>query len=122
MPKQRSAAACWRIVNKRQPNSKEPGQHSWIMGDHNVSQEPSEPESNAFMRALLKDLAALDRMIAIGQIESGIRRIGAEQEMFLIDRHLRPLPVAAEVLQQAADSRLTTEIGKFNLEANLSPQ
>ena len=61
-------------------------------------------------------------MIAIGQIESGIRRIGAEQEMFLVDRHLRPLPVAAEVLKQAADSRLTTEIGKFNLEANLSPQ
>ncbi len=92
------------------------------MGDHNVSQEPSEPESNAFMRALLNDLAALDRMIATGQIESGIRRIGAEQEMFLVDRHLRPLPVAAEVLKQAADSRLTTEIGKFNLEANLSPQ
>jgi CBS domain-containing protein/gamma-glutamyl:cysteine ligase YbdK (ATP-grasp superfamily) len=92
------------------------------MGDHNVSKEPSEPESNAFMRALLNDLAALDRMIAIGQIESGIRRIGAEQEMFLVDRHLRPLPVAAEVLKQAADSRLTTEIGKFNLEANLSPQ
>jgi CBS domain-containing protein/gamma-glutamyl:cysteine ligase YbdK (ATP-grasp superfamily) len=92
------------------------------MGDHNVSQEPSEQESNAFMRALLNDLAALDRMIATGQIESGIRRIGAEQEMFLVDRYLRPLPVAAEVLKQAGDSRLTTEIGKFNLEANLSPQ
>jgi CBS domain-containing protein/gamma-glutamyl:cysteine ligase YbdK (ATP-grasp superfamily) len=92
------------------------------MGDHNVSQEPAERESSAFMRALLNDLAALDRMIATGQIESGIRRIGAEQEMFLVDRNLRPAPVASEVLKRAGDPRLTTEIGKFNLEANLSPQ
>jgi len=42
--------------------------------------------------------------------------------MFLIDRHLRPAPVALEVLKQVGDPRLTTEIGKFNLEANLSPQ
>src|SRR5262249_9220993 len=30
-------------------------------------------------------------------------------------------PVAAEILREASDPRLTTEIGKFNLEANLSP-
>jgi len=74
------------------------------------------------MTALLADLVALERMLEDGQIESGVRRIGAEQEMFLVDRQLRPAPVALEVLDRVGDARLTTEIGKFNLEANLSPQ
>jgi CBS domain-containing protein len=41
--------------------------------------------------------------------------------MFLIDRDMRPAPVATEVLKQVKDSRLTTEIARFNLEANLTP-
>src|SRR5215207_62832 len=74
------------------------------------------------MKSLLLDVAELEQMIATGRIERGVRRIGAEQEMFLIDRAMRPAPVAAEVLRFAADPRLTTEIGKFNLEANLAPR
>jgi hypothetical protein len=35
---------------------------------------------------------------------------------------MRPAPVAMEVLKNAGDHRLTTELGKFNLEANLSPR
>ena len=54
-------------------------------------------------------------------IETGVRRIGAEQEMFLVDQNLRPAPVSVEVLAHANDPRLTTEIAKFNLEANLTP-
>jgi CBS domain-containing protein len=41
--------------------------------------------------------------------------------MFLVDSHLRPAPVSLEVLQGANESRLTTEIARFNLEANLTP-
>src|SRR6185369_1644318 len=37
-------------------------------------------------------------------------------------RAMRPTPVASDLLKTANDSRLTTEIGKFNLEANLSPR
>jgi CBS domain-containing protein/gamma-glutamyl:cysteine ligase YbdK (ATP-grasp superfamily) len=74
------------------------------------------------MKSLLTDVSALERMIETGRIESGVRRIGAEQEMFLIDRAMRPAPVATEVLKNANDYRLTTEIGKFNLEANLAPR
>src|SRR4030095_47309 len=47
--------------------------------------------------------------------------MGAEQEMFLVDRHMRPAPIALEVLSRANDPRLTTEIALFNLEANLTP-
>jgi CBS domain-containing protein/gamma-glutamyl:cysteine ligase YbdK (ATP-grasp superfamily) len=48
-------------------------------------------------------------------------RIGAEQEFFLVDREMRPAPVSLEVLERANDPRLTTEIARFNLEANLTP-
>ncbi|HEY6659927.1 MAG TPA: CBS domain-containing protein [Pyrinomonadaceae bacterium] len=91
------------------------------MGEHNVEQHVDEKKAQAFMKALLEDLRALAFMLADGRVESGVTRIGAEQEMFLIDRYLRPAPVSLEVLKQANDPRLTTEIARFNLEANLTP-
>ncbi len=92
------------------------------MGEqHNVEQYADEQKSQTFMKALLEDLSALAWMLKNDCIESGITRIGAEQEMFLIDRYLRPAPVSLEVLKHAHDARLTTEIARFNLEANLTP-
>jgi CBS domain-containing protein len=91
------------------------------MGEHKVEQQVDEKKAQAFMKALLEDLRALAFMLEDGRVESGVRRIGAEQEMFLIDRDFRPAPLSMEVLQQANDPRLTTEIARFNLEANLSP-
>ena len=74
------------------------------------------------MRALLADLRALELMLDGGQVERGVGRIGAEQEMFLVDAGMRPAFVAEDVLRQVADPRLTTEIARFNLEANLTPR
>ncbi|MGI9167454.1 MAG: hypothetical protein ACR2G5_13935, partial [Pyrinomonadaceae bacterium] len=91
------------------------------MGEHNVEQELDEQKLQTFMKALLEDLRALDYMLDNDLIESGVRRIGSEQEMFLVDRKLLPAPVGVEVLQHAKDPRLTTEIARFNLEANLPP-
>lgn len=92
------------------------------MGEHQVESTADDVRVRAFMRALLNDLAALERMLEEGRIETGVRRIGAEQEMFLVDRNMRPAPVAPEVLESVGDARLTTEIARFNLEANLTPR
>lgn len=92
------------------------------MGEHYVEEVGDGRKERAFVRALLNDLAALECMLDGGRIESGVRRIGAEQEMFLIDRHMRPALVAEEVLSRAGDPRLTTEVARFNLEANLTPR
>ena len=92
------------------------------MGENNVSTEHDSRQSQSFMKSLLADVSALERMIELGRIETGVRRIGAEQEMFLVDQAMRPAPVAMEVLKNAGDHRLTTEIGTFNLEANLVPR
>ncbi|MCA8968084.1 MAG: hypothetical protein KDC48_24595, partial [Planctomycetes bacterium] len=70
---------------------------------------------------MLDDLAALERMIELGRFETGIRRIGAEQEMFLVDRSRQPAPIAVDILEAVKDPRLTTELAKYNLEANLTP-
>jgi len=91
------------------------------MGEHNVEPQVDEKKTQVFMKALLEDLRALAFMLTDGRVESGVTRIGAEQEMFLIDRHFKPAPVSLEVLKHANDARLTTEIARFNLEANLTP-
>ena len=93
------------------------------MGLQDVSTKNNETRMRAFTRAVLNDLHALESMIAQGRLETGIRRIGAEQEMFLIDASRQPAPVAVELLEAlAADSRITTELARFNLEANLTPR
>jgi CBS domain-containing protein len=91
------------------------------MGEHDVTGGDAEAQ-RAFQRALLEDLAELERRVAEGCFERGIVRIGAEQEMFLVDEALSPAPVALELLEHASESRLTTEIGRYNLEANLTPR
>jgi len=91
------------------------------MGELNVDQQFDDKKSQTFMKALLEDLRALEYMIENGRFETGVMRIGAEQEMFLIDRNMRPAPISMSVLEHAHDSRLTTEIARFNLEANLTP-
>jgi CBS domain-containing protein/gamma-glutamyl:cysteine ligase YbdK (ATP-grasp superfamily) len=91
------------------------------MGEHSVETEVDPRKAQAFMKALLEDLRALAFMLTHGQVESGRIRVGAEQEMFLIDSDMRPAPVSLEALNEINDPRVTTEIARFNLEANLLP-
>ena len=79
-------------------------------------------ERRRFMRTLLTELRALERMLAEGMFERGVARIGAEQEMFLVDRSFHAAPAALDVLQRLDDPHYTTELGLFNLELNADPQ
>ncbi len=91
------------------------------MGDSNVSTDADERRRRAFTRAVLEDLNGLEQLIDSGRIETGIRRIGAEQEMFLVDGSRQPAPIAVELLERLnGESRITTELARFNLEANAS--
>lgn len=76
-----------------------------------------------FMAALLDDVRAMERMLAEDKFETGVRRIGAEQEMFLIDETWRPARGVLGVLDKLGhDKHYTTELGQFQLEANCAPQ
>ena len=55
------------------------------MGEQNIVENASESSRQDFMKALLEEVRALDAMLANGMVESGVSRIGAEQEMFLIN-------------------------------------
>lgn len=92
------------------------------MGEHNLEADFSEERLRSFSRALLSDVRALERLLEGDLVETGVRRIGAEQELFLVDPIGRPAPKAVEVLERIQDDRFTTELARFNLEANLSPQ
>ncbi|MFO7762363.1 MAG: CBS domain-containing protein [Wenzhouxiangellaceae bacterium] len=91
------------------------------MGEQNVEQSSDEATRRAFMKALLNEVRAMEEMLDTGMFERGIRRIGAEQEMFLVDGAYRPAMTAMQMLEGMDDSRFTHELGLFNLEANLSP-
>jgi CBS domain-containing protein len=76
-----------------------------------------------FMAAILDDLRAVEYMLGNGLFESGVRRIGAEQEMFLIDEAWRPARGVLQVLERLReDPHYTTELGQFQLEVNCDPQ
>src|SRR5439155_2654859 len=73
-------------------------------------------------QAMLLDLRAVERMLRENRFETGIRRIGAEQEMFLIDKGWTPAKASLEMIDKLADPHFTTELGLFQLEANADPQ
>ncbi len=70
---------------------------------------------------LLRDLKALEIMLSKGMLESGVQRIGAEQEISLVGDDWRPAPVLMELLEKIKDERFTTEFARFNMEINLAP-
>ncbi|MCB0639486.1 MAG: CBS domain-containing protein, partial [Lewinella sp.] len=94
------------------------------MGEQRVTLVQDEQTMHKFIRHLLKDVQALQYMLEHDWFESDTIRIGAEQEMCLIDPHTyKPATLCDEVLAKLkrypwADS----ELAKFNLETNLTPQ
>jgi len=92
------------------------------LGEHQVRDDDITGEQlRLFMRHLLDDLRALGRMLEDGWIESDVRRVGAEQEMFLVGPAWRPASIVTDVLDIIDDPHFTTELARFNLEANLDP-
>lgn len=91
------------------------------MGEHIVQDLNDKKQLRRFTQHLFNDIKALDIMIKEGMIEEGITRIGAEQEISLINKHYRPASKAMEMLERINDPHFTTELSLFNLEANLDP-
>jgi CBS domain-containing protein len=91
------------------------------MGDHDVRHPRDAGDVRAFTLAVLRDVAALELMIERGDLEATGQRIGVEQEMYLVGPDCRAYPRALEVIDQLSDPRFTTELARFNLEANFDP-
>mgnify|MGYP003693606479 CR=1 FL=1 len=75
-----------------------------------------------FRERLEQCLAALDELLDRPGFGIGPSTIGAELELFLVDKAGRPIRRNQEVRDAAADPRITLEVDKFNLELNASPR
>ena len=69
------------------------------MGEQNVN-GLDDARRKTFTKALLNDVRALEIMLEEGRFETGIRRIGAEQEMFLVDGSLHAAPLVMQLLEK----------------------
>ena len=92
------------------------------MGSHSVKAIVSLRERKEFLYHLLNDVKALDMMIREDAFEKDVQRIGAEQELCLVDKNFLPSNLALEVLEKINDKHFTTELALFNIEINLDPQ
>ena len=74
------------------------------------------------MQHLLQDVQALEKMLNEDMFETGVQRIGAEQELHFAGKDWFAAPVAMEVLEQLkGDPEFVNELALFNLEINLDP-
>jgi len=91
------------------------------MGTQKISIAKDPQSKKRFLIHLLHDVEAIEQMLDRGQFESGVTRIGAEQEFCLVDKHFKPSLNAVEVLQKVKDDHFTPELARYNLEINLDP-
>ena len=94
------------------------------MGEQKVTLMQGGEEMATFVKALLKDVQALKYMLENDWFEDDVMRIGAEQELVMVDsHHYKPAKICMEVLK-ALDypDWLETELASFNLETNLTPR
>ena len=73
------------------------------MGIQDINQESSATDKRRLMKRLLYEINAFEELLDSGLVESGIRRIGAEQEMFLVDKSGRPASISVEILEKLKD-------------------
>lgn len=92
------------------------------MGTEKVFLPRKGSDRQKFMIRLLRDVKAMEKMIEDDLFEKSPIRIGAEQEMCLIDENWKPAMLNGEVLKHANNELFTTELAKFNLEMNVKPQ
>ncbi len=91
------------------------------MGDERVQLPESKEQSQQFLKYLLRDVRAMDKMLKDGWFEIDQARIGAEQEVCLIDQYAKPSPIAMNLMERVQGGGFTTELAQFNFEANLTP-
>ena len=93
------------------------------MGEQKVKVVRDHKQMQHFVKQLLRDIQAFDYMLKNDWFEKGITRIGAEQEMCLVDKDTyKPALINMEVLEHMKDwDWVGTELAKFNLETNMTP-
>lgn len=91
------------------------------MGEHISKSKFDQTERKSFVQHLINDVEALELLLSQDRIEDNIVRIGAEQELCLVNSDYRPVGESIALLESIDDSHFTTELANYNLELNLDP-
>ncbi|TAI47112.1 CBS domain-containing protein [Flagellimonas allohymeniacidonis] len=91
------------------------------MGEKNVTRHTDALEKQIFEQHLVKDVKALEMLLDRQLFEDDIVRIGAEQELCIIDKHNQPYDINLKLLEEINDPHFTSELASYNLEINLDP-
>lgn len=93
------------------------------MGEQKVKVVKDQKQMQHFVRQLLRDVEAFEYMLNNNWFEDDITRIGAEQEMCLVDKDtFKPACINMQALEKMKDwDWVGTELAQFNLETNLTP-
>jgi hypothetical protein len=91
------------------------------VGTEIARDEFDERDYALFRQRLDQNLSEFGRLLDRPGFGAGPVTIGAELELFLVDGDAQPLSLNHAVCAEAADSRITVELDRFNLELNSSP-
>ncbi|MET7462723.1 glutamate--cysteine ligase [Nonomuraea sp. NPDC005501] len=91
------------------------------MGQDLDKERFTEEEYVRFGERLQEQLGTLRGLLDTPGFGQGPTTIGAELELVLVDEAGRPLPRNEETLRTLGDPRVVMELGRYNLEVNLSP-
>ena len=91
------------------------------MGDFRVRKINNAEDKHRMYQYALRDIEALDFMLHQNMFDSSHPKIGAEQELCLVDNKYDPSKKALDVLDSIDEERYTNELALFNMEINLDP-
>lgn len=91
------------------------------MGDFAVKSLQDGLNRQQYLVQLLTDVQAIEKMLLDDRFEKDKRRIGAEQELCVVDDSFNPSRNGPEILAALGDKHFTSEIARYNLEINLDP-
>jgi hypothetical protein len=91
------------------------------VGTEITCEEFGELDYARFRKRLERCLTELGELLGRPGFGAGPVTIGAELELCLIDGAAGPLPRNTDIRALAADTRITLELNRFNLELNTSP-
>lgn len=91
------------------------------MGEERVKLADDNEQVQNFMKHVFRDMRALKTMLDEDWFETDPMRIGAEQELCMVDPHGKVFPRSMGVLEALGEGNYTTEFARFNLEINMEP-
>ena len=92
------------------------------MGDFRVRQIRDGKDRGRMYKYALNDIEAFEMMLEKGLFDSGPPKIGAEQELCLVNNIGDPATTSLHFLENINDEHYTNELALFNLEINSDPE